>query len=244
MKISVCIPMYNEEKIAADTAETVWTAMDSLRSRHGWDFEILFADDGSQDACAARVREVAARHAVGEIRVVGYETNRGKGAAVREAVLASGGDIVFYTDCDLAYGTDVIEAAVQRYQPGIDAVIGSRRLTDDGYEGYTWLRKLASGIYIRVLCLLGGFRLSDSQCGCKSFRGELARKVFSYCRTDGFAFDFEVLMLASRMNARIQEMPVQIIHHRESKVHVLRDSLRMLRDLIRIKKYVRSVSLD
>lgn len=244
MKISVCIPMYNEEKIAAETAETVWQAMDALRRQNGWDFEILFSDDGSKDQCAARVREVAVRHAEGEIRMVGYRENRGKGAAVREAVLASVGDIVMYTDCDLAYGTDVIGEAVLRYQPGVDAVIGSRRLSSNGYEGYTWLRKLASRVYIRVLCTLCGFRLTDSQCGCKSFRGDLARKIFSFCQTNGFAFDFEVLMLAGRMNANIQEMPVRIIHHRESKVHVLRDSFRMLRDLIRIKKHVRNVVLD
>ena len=142
MKISVCIPMYNEAKIAADTAVTLWEAMEENRRRHGWDFEILFADDGSRDDCAQRVRAVAAE-AKEEIRVVGYEINRGKGGAVREAVLSSTGDIVIYTDCDLAYGTDVIAEAVLHYRDGVDAVIGSRRLTGDGYEGYTFLRKMA-----------------------------------------------------------------------------------------------------
>jgi len=244
MKISVCIPMYNEEKIAADTARTLWQAMDQLRRENGWAFEILFSDDGSRDACARRVRETADAENLDGIRVVGYETNRGKGAAVREAVLASVGDIVLYTDCDLAYGTDVIGEAVARFAPQTDAVIGSRRLSGDGYEGYTAWRKLASKIYIGVLCTLGGFRLSDSQCGFKAFRGDLARKIFAKCQTNGFAFDFEVLMLAAKCGAHIEEMPVRIINHRESTVHVLRDSVRMLRDLVRIKAHVRKVKFE
>ena len=145
MKISLCIPMYNEAKISADTARTLWEAMAENRRCHGWDFEILFADDGSLDDCADRVRAVAA-DGMGEIRTVGYERNRGKGSAVREAVLASTGDIVLYTDCDLAYGTDVIAQAILRYTPDVDAVIGSRRLNGGGDEGYTPLRKIGAGV--------------------------------------------------------------------------------------------------
>lgn len=243
MKVSVCIPMYNEAKIAADTARALWDAMAENRRNYGWDFEILFADDGSADDCAARVRS-AAEQGMDEIRVVGYEANRGKGAAVREAVLASDGDIVIYTDCDLAYGTDVIAEAVLRYRDGVDAVIGSRRLSGDGYEGYTPLRKMASIAYFGVLKAVGGFDLSDSQCGFKSFRGDLGRKTFGKCQTNGFAFDFEVLLLAEKCRAHIEEMPVTIINHRQSTVHLVRDSFRMMRDLLRIKKRVRRVTFD
>ncbi len=243
MKVSVCVPMYNEAKIAADTARTLWDTMAENRRNYGWDFEILFADDGSVDDCADRVRAVA-EQGMDEIRVVGYETNRGKGAAVREAVLASDGDIVIYTDCDLAYGTDVIAEAVLRYRDGVDAVIGSRRLSGDGYEGYTPLRKMASAIYFGVLRTVGGFDLSDSQCGFKSFRGDVARRIFGKCQTNGFAFDFEVLLLAGKLHASIEEMPVRILNHRQSTVHLVRDSFRMLRDLLRIKKRVRRVTFE
>lgn len=243
MKISLCIPMYNEAKIAADTARTLWDAMAENRRRYGWDFEIFFADDGSLDDCGDRVCAVAAE-GKDEIRVVGYEKNRGKGGAVREAVLASDGDIVIYTDCDLAYGTDVIAEAVLRYEDGVDAVIGSRRLDGGGYEGYTPLRKLASAVYFGVLKTIGGFHLSDSQCGFKSFRGHVARQIFGKCQTNGFAFDFEVLLLAEKLGASIAEMPVTIINHRASTVHVVRDSIRMVRDLLRIKKRVRRVTFE
>lgn len=239
--LSVCIPMYNEAAICADTARTLWRAMESLREKYGWSYEVIFSDDGSRDGCGDIVRKTAEDEHLTGVRVVGYAENRGKGAAVREAVLASRGEIVLYTDCDLAYGTDVIAEAVTRYTDGVDAVIGSRNLQGDGYDGYTFMRKLASKAYIKVLSLAAGFKLSDSQCGCKSFRGDMARKIFAKCETNGFAFDFEVLLLAGKLGAKIAEMPVKIINHRESTVHVVRDSVKMLRDLARIKGRVKKV---
>lgn len=234
MKISVCIPMYNEGRIIADTARTLTEALDR---DFGEDYELLFSDDGSTDGSGDTVRALA----LPRVRVVGYETNRGKGCAVRTAMLEAAGDYVLFTDADLAYGTDVVKRAVDAFvqHPESDLVIGSRNLDRDGYEGYTFLRKLASKTYIRVLCLIGGFRLSDSQCGCKAFTGRAAKEIFRRCETDGFAFDFEALMWADRLGYRITEMPVKVINHRESKIRLLRDTVRMLTDLSRIKRRVR-----
>lgn len=242
MKISVCIPMYNEEAIAADCARTLHDAMAAHTVMTGDSFEIIFCDDGSRDKCADRVREVATE--LDDIKVVGYSDNRGKGSAVREAIAASEGDIVIYTDCDLAYGTDVISEAVAKMkESGVDVLIGSRNLSGDGYEGYTFLRKVMSKTYIRVLNLFAGFRLSDSQCGFKAFRGDCARRIFPLVGTNGFAFDIEALMIATQMKLKIGEMGVKIINHRESKVNVVKDSLRMLNDLRQIKKRIRKLDI-
>ncbi len=238
MKFSLCIPMYNEAAIVADTAKTLSAYM----SEHFADYEILFSNDGSTDASAAIVSSLDLPF----VRVVGYEKNRGKGAAVRAAVLASAGDIVMFTDADLAYGTEVISRVTKAFEenPQADAVIGSRNLDKDGYEGYTAVRKLASKAYIKLLCLAGGLTLSDSQCGCKAFRGEIARKIFSYCEVDGFAFDFEAIMIGTRLGARFFELPVKVINHRESKVHVLSDAVKMMRDLRKMKKRVANLKLE
>lgn len=230
MKVSLCIPMYNEGSIINSTLETV-----SAYMRESFDdYEVLFADDGSTDGCGDAVEAFADEH----IRRVGYEKNRGKGAAIRSGVLNADGDIIIYTDCDLAYGLDVVKAAVRMLDehPEADAVIGSRNLTDDGYEGYTPLRRLASKTYIKCLAIAAGFKLTDSQCGFKCFRRDIAKKIFAECSVDGFAFDFEVLIKANNMGAKILEMPVKIINHRKSKVNVFKDSLKMLNDVRKIKK--------
>lgn len=230
MKLSLVIPMYNESSIINNTL----TQVSEYMKRHFDDYEVIFSDDGSRDGC----RGIVDTFGDPRIRTVGYESNRGKGCAIRTGVLAAEGDIVIFTDCDLAYGLDVVERMVGIFDntPDCDVVIGSRNKDKDGYAGYTFLRKLASKVYIKCLAIAAGFKLSDSQCGFKGFRRETARKIFSTCEVDGFAFDFEALIKAKNLGAKIVEMPVKVINHRESKVNVFRDSFRMLRDVRKIKK--------
>lgn len=237
MKFSLIIPMYNEKSIIADTAKTLSAYM----SEHFDDYEILFSNDGSKDGCDDIVRALELPH----VRVTGYPNNQGKGCAVRTAVLEAQGDIVMFTDADLAYGTEVIARVAKKFEehPEADVVIGSRNISKDGYEGYTLLRKIASKAYIKVLCIAGGFKLSDSQCGCKAFRGEASKKIFSRCEVNGFAFDFEAILWSQRFGCKIVELPVKVINHRESKVHVFSDTFKMLGDLRRMKKRIRKASI-
>ena len=237
MKFSLVIPMYNEKSIIADTAKTLSAYM----SEHFDDYEILFSNDGSKDGCDQIVRDLN----LPCVRVTGYPVNQGKGCAVRTAVLEAEGDIVMFTDADLAYGTDVIARVAETFAANSDAdmVIGSRNLSDDGYEGYTLLRKLASKTYIKVLCVAGGFKLSDSQCGCKAFTGKAAKEIFSRCEVDRFAFDFECILWAVKFNMKIVEMPVKIINHRESKVSIVRDSVKMIRDILKMKKRIKKAEI-
>ena len=205
------------------------------------DYEIIFSDDGSRDGCGAMVREMD----LPRVRVVGYEQNMGKGYAVRTAMLAAEGDIVMFTDADLAYGTDVIKEVYETFQknPDADMVIGSRNLHKDGYEGYTAIRRLASKIYIKVLSIVGGFKLSDSQCGCKAFSGDAVKMIFPRCEVNRFAFDFECILWAVKFGMKIVEMPVKIINHRESKVNVFKDSVRMIKDLLKMKKRIKKAQI-
>ena len=175
------------------------------------------------------------------MRVISYAKNRGKGCAVRQGMLAAKGDVRLFTDCDLAYGTDVIRRLYDMFTSNsYDIIIGSRNIGKDGYEGYTPLRRLASKTYIQVLCAVGGFKLSDSQCGFKAFSAAAAEAVFRQCETDGFAFDFEAIMTAVALGYSIGEIPVRIVNHRASKVHVFSDSLKMLHDLADIRRRVRA----
>lgn len=234
--------MYNESSIVADTVRTVYTAMEKLSADTGYDYEVLFSNDGSTDNCAELAESAIRELSADRIRVTGYEKNRGKGAAVRHGMLEATGDIIVCTDCDLAYGTDVIGDVVQKFceeEAFPDLIIGSRKLGGDGYEGYTFIRKIVSKAYMLVLRIVAGFRLSDSQCGFKAYTNAAAQGIFSQIETDGFAFDIEVIMTANQMGMTIKEMPVKIINHRESKVNILSDSIKMLRDLLRIRRCVK-----
>lgn len=232
MKISVCIPMYNEAKIIENSAR----ALSDYCKDAFEDYEILFIDDGSRDGCGDKVRALG----LPCVKVTGYEKNRGKGCAVRTGMLEATGDLRIFTDADLAYGTEVIGECVKIFEknPDSDLIIGSRKLAGDGYSGYTFIRKVASKVYLCLLQMLGGFRLSDSQVGFKCFTASAAEKIFSLCETDRFAFDFEALCYATKFGMKITEMPVKIINHGESKINVLRDSVKMFRDIIRIRRRV------
>lgn len=235
--ITLIIPMYNESRIIADTAITV-----SKYMQENFDsYEVIFADDGSKDKSADIVKKLA----LPNVRVVSYEQNHGKGCAIRTGMLASTGEIVMFTDADLAYGTDVIKKAYDILKDAdANMLIGSRNLSKDGYEGYTLIRRLMSKAYIKVLCTVGGFKLSDSQCGCKAYKGEAVKRIFERCKVDGFAFDFESILWAQRFGYKIVEMPVKIVNHRESTVNIFKDSFKMLRDLQKMKKRIKKESKE
>ena len=235
--ITLVIPMYNESSIIADTAKTVSEYMQSTFEN----YEVIFSDDGSKDGSAKIVSDLG----LPNVRVVGYEQNRGKGCAIRNGMLSAKGEIVMFTDADLAYGTEVIKRAYDMLKDAdANMLIGSRNLSADGYEGYTLMRKIMSKVYIKVLCIAGGFKLSDSQCGCKAYKGEAVKKIFERCKVDGFAFDFESILWAQKFGYSIVEMPVKIVNHRESKVNAIRDTFRMLGDLRRMKKRIKKESKE
>jgi len=231
--------MYNE---AAVIAKTAMRLSESLEREFGRDkdgnpdYEIIFADDGSADGSAAVVESLK----LDGVRVISYSPNRGKGYAVRTAMLASNGDVAMFTDADLAYGTEVIKMFYNRFiaDSTIGVAIGSRNLTDEGYEGYSFIRKLASKTYLKVLAIAGGFKLSDSQCGCKAFTHEAVQSIFPRCEVDRFAFDFEALLWAQKLGIKIGEIPVRVLVHGESKVRLFRDTFKMLGDLRKMKKRI------
>lgn len=123
---SLIIPMYNEEAILPATLATLHAYMQA----HFDDYEILFSDDGSTD----RSREIVETCGLPHVRVISYAKNRGKGCAVRQGMLAAAGDVRLFTDCDLAYGTDVIRRLHDMFVSNhYDVIIGSRRIGEDGY---------------------------------------------------------------------------------------------------------------
>ncbi len=231
MKASIIIPAYNESAIIEKNIRE----LDSYLSKHLSDYEIVIVSDGSRD----ETRDIVKNKLVCEhIIDAGYDDNRGKGGALKAGVLACSGDIVVTTDCDLAYGCEVIVQAVNimKNDPGIKILIGSRSIAKDGFSGYPIIRKIASKIYFKLLSLYAGLSVSDSQCGFKCYENSVAKMLFENLETYGFAFDLEILLCAKNHGIKIHELPVSIKNHGESKISIIKDSLRMLSDVRKIKK--------
>ncbi len=117
-----------------------------------------------------------------------------------------------------------------------DMVIGSRDLHEDGYRGYTPLRRFISRSYRAVLRGFFGLSVTDSQCGIKGFTAAAAERIFREAETDRYAFDFEIITLAARAGLRIEELPVCIVNNRKSRIRLFRDSTRMLRDVLATRR--------
>lgn len=235
MKVSLVIPAYNESKIILDTIPSVSAKLKELTE----EYEVLIVDDGSTDGMADLVRSCGDPH----VRLESYTPNHGKGRAVRVGMLSAQGDVILCTDADLAYGVDVFKVILDRFSTiGTDLVIGSRRLGGEGYKNYPPVRILTSKCFGLLARMVSGLKY-DTQCGIKGYRRQAAQKLFSRCTTDGFSFDFEVLMRADRLGLTIEQIPVSVINFRASKVNIIKDSLRMFWDVFRIRRAVRKENL-
>ncbi|MHB0968823.1 MAG: dolichyl-phosphate beta-glucosyltransferase [Thermoanaerobaculia bacterium] len=233
--ISVVIPAFNEARRLPQTLERIVAFAASRPELR----EIIVVDDGSSDATGKVVEEFASRHPV--VRPISYGANRGKGFAIRTGILASTCDYVLISDADLSTPIeelDTLAAAIgdRRIAIGSRAVDPSRvRLRQ------AWHRQWMGKTFNRIMRALTGLPFRDTQCGFKLFRGDDARTIFAEARVDRFAYDVEALMLAMRRGIGIVEVPVLWFNSPDSRVHVARDSTRMLADVIRIRLRLGSV---
>jgi len=229
---SLVLPAYNERNRIEGCLRSV---AEWARARPGgWDWEVILVDDGSSDATLPAARQLAAQLGL-PLEILRHEENRGKGAAIRTGVLASSGNPVLVSDVDLSTPlTEWIKLAERL--PSHPVAIGSRGLGEELVRlKQPFHRRLlgkAGNLLVRLLAVPG---IRDTQCGFKLFRGDVARDLFREARIDGFAYDMEILFLARRRGFSIAEVPVLWFNSLESKVSVVRDSLRTLWDLLRLR---------
>jgi len=232
--VSVVVAAYNEE---ARLEPTLRAMLGYFRSR-ALDVEVIVVDDGSSDGTTALVERLAG--AMPELRAVRLAPNHGKGYAVRAGVGRARGALVLCADADGAAPIEEIERLEAALAAGADVAIGSRALGGEGVRVVARLhRRLIGRVFHQLVKLLAvrGFR--DTQCGFKLFRAVAARDLFPRLRVDGFGYDVELLVLAQRRGYRVTEVPVNWRHQPGSHLRLVRDSLRMARDLWAIRARAR-----
>ena len=226
--LSVVIPAYNEERRLPETLDTVRAYLGG--KTYPW--EIIVADDGSDDATAAIVD--CAGLTDGRIKLLPLP-HRGKGWAVKNGMLAARGDYRFLCDADLSMPIDLLGRLLPGDAPTSDIVIGSREAPGAqriGEPRRRWLMGRVFNAMTRVLATPG---IADTQCGFKVFQATAAEKLFALQTLDGFAFDAEILFLARRRGFSLAEVGIDWHYQSESKVRPVRDGWRTLRDLVIIR---------
>jgi dolichyl-phosphate beta-glucosyltransferase len=228
-ELSIVIPAYNEERRLPETLRRIGKYLEARRVSA----EVIVVDDGSRDATAALVGEWRAQWP--SLRLLSNGRNRGKGYSVRHGMLEAGGQLVLFTDADLSAPIEEADKLLAALS-GYDVAIGSRALDRSLIEVHqSRLREFAGILFNQLVRLLTGLHFSDTQCGFKAFVCQRARIVFEQQRIERFGFDPEILFLAERHGLRAVEVPVRWAHDPATKIHVLRDGLRMFAEVLLIR---------
>src|SRR5438128_8460554 len=230
---SVVIPAFNE---ASRIGQTVRATLDYLQEVNPKN-ELIVVDDGSTDATATIAREVLSGAKIAVCLLENFP-NRGKGAAVRTGLLAAQRPIGLFFDADLSTPLEETPKVIEPIANGdVDVAFGSRAI-DRSLIGQhqPWRREQAGRVFNLLVRLATGLPFWDTQCGFKAFRLDVCRPILEAAHIDGFAFDVELLYLAQRAGLHIREIPVRWNHAEGSKVDFIHDSLRMLREVIALRK--------
>jgi dolichyl-phosphate beta-glucosyltransferase len=230
--LSIVIPAHNEESRLPRTLEQVFAFL----GQQNYAAEVLIVENGSTDRTLTIAQEYASGHR--DVRVIHVE-GRGKGLAVRLGMLAAAGRYRFMCDADLSMPIEEVNRFLPPLLPDFDVAIGSREVHGAVRYNEPLHRHLGGRLINLVIRLLMLPRLQDTQCGFKCFRAEVAVDLFRRQTLDGWSFDIELLFLAYRRGYRVVEIPVDWYYRSASKVSAVRDALRMIQDILRIRTNAR-----
>ena len=227
--VSIVVPAFNEAARIGNSIEKIV----AFAEHSPLSLDVLVVDDGSSDSTA----EVIRRYEGQLVRLIRNGENHGKGYSVRQGMLNATGTYVIFTDADLSAPIDELQKLFDvAVCDNADVVIGSRAVDRRYIEKHQSTgRELGGIVFNKMVRILLGLDLHDTQCGFKLFQRERTKPIFEKQTILGFGFDPEVLFLAARAGLKIREVPVRWSHAEGSKIRFLRDGVRMFFDLVQIR---------
>jgi dolichyl-phosphate beta-glucosyltransferase len=230
--VSIIIPAWNEERRMPASLQRVAAFVEA----QPYAVEVIIVDDGSEDATAAIVEEFASKYPF--ITLIRNPHGR-KGAAVRAGIGGGEGEYLAISDTDLSVPIEELSKFLPPALDEYDVAIASREIEGAQRIDEPYYRHLMGRVYNLLVRLLVVPGIQDTQCGFKVFRREAAREIFGYQTIDGWGFDVEVLFIAQRFGYRVVEVPVLWYYGAESKVSPVRDTIRMVRELLQVRRNAR-----
>lgn len=225
MRLSIIIPVYNEENLVV----TLLRKIGALTLDHGLDKEVIVVDDGSNDRTLERIREWIDSGKGRGVRLICHDRNRGKGAAVRTGMNAATGDILIIQDADLEYDPeDINRVASPIVTDGVQIVYGSRILMEKalgrsgicglitGKHPHSYVLAYLGGVAITQWTnLVTGANLTDEPTCYKCFRRTALEGIVIDC--DDFSWEPEITVKLLRKGYRIEEVPISYHPRRNSE---------------------------
>ena len=226
--LSVVVPTYNEERRIGKTLSSIREFLDG----QDYDYEVLVVDDGSGDTTPGVVEIIA--EGWPQLKLLFNEHNQGKGAVVRQGMLAARGQWVLFTDADNATPISELDKLLPHAQQ-YEVVIGSRHCPGAHIHvpqaKHRILLSRASNLLIRLTAVPGVW---DTQCGFKLFQSNAGKNIFANVTLKRWGFDFEALMIARRLGYPIKEVGIEWYNDPDSKF-ANREAVKTLLDLLVVK---------
>ena len=229
--LSLVIPAYNEVNRLPRFLSTARTYLDNRFAR----YEVIVVDDGSVDELEATLR--ADFRGWTQLRLARHAVNLGKGAAVRTGILLATGSHILISDADGATPIQHEQSLRRVVDDGADYSLGVRSSMSAGVRPP--LRRVASYVFSMLCRRLTGLNVRDTQCAFKMFRRHVAHTVFPECKSNGYVFDVEALLVCRRYGFKFEEVEVGFSDKPGSSVCVLRDSLDMMLGLVQLSVFDR-----
>ncbi len=235
MAIDFCLPIYNEEKILKENALKLLDYCQKQNFNFAW--QIVIINNGSTDNSLSIAYELVKKNPK-KIKVENIE-QAGKGRAIKTYGLKSKADIVAYIDIDLAVSLNNIPDLINPIiLDKIDLVIGSRLLPGSKTDR-AFFRELSSRMYIFLAKIILNHNFTDLQCGFKAIKSSALKKIIPYIKDDKWFFDTELIAYAKLFGCTTKEIPVDWSENRyqkrNSKLNLLKDSLKFMINLIKLK---------
>jgi len=242
MKVEFCLPVYNEEKILAESCQKLYNFL--LNQNFNFSWQIVIVINGSSDQSPL----IAQKLSLEFTEKINFENiiELGRGQALKRYWLKSSADILVFMDIDLAVSLEAIPKLIepilnQEYQ----LVVGSRLLSSSQIKR-SFIRELSSQTYNFLSRRLLGHHLSDMQCGFKAITKSAFITIAPYLQDPNWFFDTEMIIISLAAGYKAKEIPVNWQENRydrrKSKVKLLRDSNRMFRNLIRLRRRLPNIS--
>ena len=228
VKLSIVIPSYRSAKVLENNLPYLLLFL----QEQNYASEVIIVDDGSKDSGATE--RVAIQH---NCSYLAYPENRGKGFAVRTGMAVAQGDICIFTDADIPFETSAIEAIIHAIQvKEFDVVIGDRGLQASNYfTKISSQRRLGSGFFTFIVGRFITTGISDTQCGLKGFRKNVAADLFGKSRINGFTFYVELVYISLKRNYDIKKIPVNLRSQDGNSVNIFKHGFKMVLDLFILK---------
>ena len=238
VELSIVIPAYNEsKKIMNDVFAADKFIQDNFKNG-----QIIVVDDGSDDE-TSEVAIPLKEKIKAELIVIRLDKNSGKGAAVKEGVKISNGEILLYADAGLTVPfTDALTGIKLISENKCDIANGSRKLEASNIVRKQDLdRRIISRIFGKFVKLFLHVpkSMTDTQCGFKIYKGEVARALFPQLKINGFLFEIEFILLALKNGYRILEFPINWNCDRDSRLSIKKSSKNIITEFIELFKECR-----